>query len=101
MHFVCIGTDPFTVTRRPMDIAFYAVYCGRAPCTSSALVQVLQRDPKSYGRRHYSQELRLPSIQLREKHSLRITRIDGVLRSYDAVGGDRMTPRMITMGTAR
>ena len=24
MHFVCISTDPFTVTRRPMDIAFYA-----------------------------------------------------------------------------
>ena len=49
VHFVCIGKDPFTVTRRLMDIAFYAVYCGRAPCTSSALVHVLQCDPKAYG----------------------------------------------------
>ena len=67
MHFVCIGSDCLTMTRRPMDlhsppiaggdsVHFVCTGTGPQPCES-----------KSYTDRHYSQELRLPSIQLRER----------------------------------
>ena len=99
MHFVCIGTDRLSVTRRPMDshstpIIVEGLRALRLHWFRSSAVprnrMVIGITPRNYA-----------CLQSSRSRNERILRIDGVLRSYDAVGGDRMTPRMITKGTAR